>query len=157
MEKESKAQQKLEARKQIKESFEKIEPYIMPNLSKGERKEVVESAISSVVKRDVYGRKRSPLDEVHKRQHLKYIQRDQEELVARIKRNLYLCGEQFLSLGKPVAVDELEDELLVTLDKELESKINATKISIAELKALDEKLQAQIKKNEEELFNRLGL
>ena len=53
MEKKSQAQQKLEARKQVKESFEKIEPYVMPNLSKDERQGVMESAASSVVKRDV--------------------------------------------------------------------------------------------------------
>lgn len=157
MEKKSNAQQKLEARKQIKESFEKIEPYVMPNMSKDERQEVMESAVSSVVKRDVFGRKYSNVDTQYKRETLRYLQRKEDELVERIKRSLYTCDEQFLSLGKPVAIDEIEGEILLILDKEMESKINATKVSIEELKALDEKLQSQIKKNEDELSSNLGL
>lgn len=157
MEKKSQAQQKLEARKQVKESFEKIEPYVMPNLSKGERQEVMESAASSVVKRDVFGRRYSTVGGKNKRETLRYIQGKEEELVEKVKRSLYTCSEQFLSLGKPVAIDELEGELLLILDKEMESKINASKISIAELKALDEKLQEQIRKNEEDLSSNLGL
>ena len=157
MEKKSKAQQKLEARKQIKKSFEKIEPYVMPNLSKGERQEVMESAASSVVKRDVFGRKYSNVDTQYKRETLRYLQHKEDELVERIKRSLYTCDEQFLSLGKPVAIDELEGELLLILDKEMESKINAIKTAMKELEALDEKLQAQIKKNGEDLFSDLGL
>ena len=93
----------------------------------------------------------------YKRETLRYLQRKEDELVERVKRSLYTCDEQFLSLGQPVAIDELEGELLLILDKVMESKINATKMSIAELKALDEKLQAQIKKNGEDLLSGLGL
>lgn len=144
MEKKSQAQQKLEARKQIKESFEKIEPYVMPNVSKKERAEIIAKSVNT---RDCFGRK-LPKESEHTEAYYVKLQEREEKLIQSIERGLDACEEDGYDI---VAIEELEGEMAQIIKGVRESKIKATEISIKQLMELETKLERLVDNHEQGL------
>jgi len=141
MEKKSQAQQKLEARKQIKESFEKIEPYVMPNLSKGERAEVIAKSVNT---RDCFGRK-TPKKQEYSEDDYIWLQSREEGLIQSIERGLDACEEDGYD---SVEIEELRSVLAEVIESSRKSKIDAINISLEKLFKIDAKIQELVDKHE---------
>ena len=144
MEKKSKGQQKLEARRDIVEKFDKIEPYIMPNVSKSERAEVVSRSVNT---RDCFGRK-LPKESEHTEAYYKKLQEQEERLVQNIERGLDACEEDGYDV---VTIKELEGELTQIIENSRTNKIDALNISINQLWKLDAKIQELVDRHEQGL------
>lgn len=129
---------------EIVEAFNKIEPYVMPNVSKKERTEVVAKSVNT---RDCFGRK-LPKESKHTEAYYVKLQEREEKLIQSIERGLDACEEDGYDI---VAIEELEGEMAQIIKGVRESKIKATEISIKQLMELETKLERLVDNREQGL------
>ena len=164
MEKKSDTQQKSEARYQVKGAMtilkennkkkldkeelkkimpdrDKIEPYVMPNVSKNERAEVVAKSVNT---RDCFGRK-PPTKQEYSEDYYIWLQSREEGLIQSIERGLDACEEDGYD---SVEIEELRTVLSEVIESSRKSKIDAINISLEKLFKIDAKIQELVDKHE---------